>query len=88
MLERARATFEAACGHDGICNVTFVHCAAQDLLSDDAAREALGLLPMSAKSEGSVDEVACIDLILFHAVVEWMADPKKSLASSRSTASP
>ena len=79
MLERARATFEAACGPDGIGNVTFVCCAAQDLLSDDAARNALGLPPASTKSEGTVDEVACVDLILFHAVVEWMANPRTAL---------
>lgn len=79
MLERARGTFEAACGQNGICNVAFVQCAVQDLLTDDAARGALGLLPLASRSASVAGDEACIDLILFHAVVEWMANPRAAL---------
>jgi S-adenosylmethionine-dependent methyltransferase len=72
MLEGAKATFEAACG-PGLGGAALVQCAAQDLLTNPVALEALGIRVDDPSSE------ACVDLILFHAVVEWMAAPLEAL---------
>jgi len=82
MLERARDTFEAACGPDFDRNVTFVQCAAQDIWSNPTAREAMSLPPLASESTTGSDANnpdEGVDLILFHAVVEWMADPRAAL---------
>jgi SAM-dependent methyltransferase len=95
-------------------DATFVHCAAQDLLTDPEGRKALGLPPLlqqqgegeeseqdgggvaggagggAAAAAGGGATVAGVgagdesfegvaDLVLFHAVVEWMAEPFKAL---------
>jgi len=89
MLERAKRTFEAACG-PGLGGAVFVQCAAQDLLVHRDARAALGLPPLAdcraappgpgpgeLPAPGGV--TGTVDLVLFHAVVEWMADPLPAL---------
>ena len=99
MIERAREEFKKVAsegeksGHEIIPPV-FLHCAAQDLITQPQntkdAKELSG--DMCSPRETELDEKlrqlelldpktgeGRVDLVLFHAVIEWAADPFASL---------
>jgi len=109
MLGRARQTFAEACpvgaGSGGneapAYDAAFVHCAAQDMLTNPHAREALGLDSLDDTAVASSVAVGgaeyssrtrgdspCVDIVLFHAVVEWMAEPLEALKVLEQTLKP